>query len=132
MDVPECLLHLLRKSRLLHLDCNGGLYQMWYYDSNSMQLKHLADNTCLTKDLLADEMTMTTCSDNSRQKFYIPVPWLPVAYLDKVRSVQDGSKCMDARPDSNNNIWMADCGEGNENQGTTHEKNACTKFTGFD
>ncbi|KAL7552006.1 hypothetical protein ACHAWF_015217 [Thalassiosira exigua] len=92
-------------------DCNDGQFQQWHYESSSRQLRHLASDRCLDSNSVQNGgiMTMNNCNNGDYQQFYIPLTWLPAVYLGRVRVVENGSKCIEKKPNSNNNVWMGNC-----------------------
>ncbi|KAL7553929.1 hypothetical protein ACHAWF_017286 [Thalassiosira exigua] len=113
----------------LNSACNStSLSQKWYYEPYSRQLRQLSGDKCFDADAGTENClpgtdlingncpTMNSCNNGQYQQFLVPLTWSPAANLDELRVVQNGGKCMDAEPDSNNNVWMADCQTGNLNQ----------------
>lgn len=101
----------------LHHDCHGGSNQKWYVQGN--MLKNLHDDRCLDMATTGEDafnLYMYECQGSENQKFIVPSMWLPDIYMVDVRVFEDRTKCMDAHPDRNNNVYMADCQVGNPNQ----------------
>ena len=96
----------------------SGKNQQWYYEPDSMHLKHFSSNKCVRAHTSNNYLGMYSCSGSefSGSEFFVPLTWLPAAYLDKIRVFSDTNKCFDAKPDSNNNVYMADCQKDNLNQ----------------
>ncbi|KAL7486824.1 hypothetical protein ACHAW6_012424 [Cyclotella cf. meneghiniana] len=90
--------------------CHGGNNQKWYYERSTNRIRTLHNQFCM--EVASDSKVYgRNCNFEDNQKFLVPSLWFN-RRSNVIRLSSNFYKCMVYDPDQSNNVYMADCKEG--------------------